>query len=259
MPKDADGFREQLETSLGLLKTDYLDVYQFHNPSFCPKPGDGSGLYEAMLEAKEQGKVRHIGITNHRLNIALEAARSGLYEVIQFPVSYLASDKELDFVRVCKEHNIGVLGMKSLAGGLITNSAAAYAFAMQFDNLLPIWGVQFDSELDEFISYQDAPPVLDDALRQVIERDAAELSGEFCRGCGYCMPCPAQIEISNAARMTLLIRRAPRSMWLNDYWREGMRRVDDCIDCGHCREHCPYGLDAPKLMQAGWRDYQEFI
>ena len=259
MPQDAQGFREQLETSLSQLNTDYIDIYQFHNPSFCPKPGDGSGLYEAMLEAKEQGKLRHIGITNHRLNIALEAAASGLYEIIQFPVSYIASDSELDFVRVCREHDIGVLGMKSLAGGLITNSAAAYAFSMQYDNLLPIWGIQFESELDEFISYQDNPPLLDDDLRLVIEHDIAELSGDFCRGCGYCMPCPAKIDISIAARMSLLIRRAPRSMWLNDHWREGMKRVDDCINCNHCMEHCPYGLDAPKLMRSGWLEYKAFL
>ena len=259
MPGSVSEFWEQLETSLGLLKTDYVDVYQFHNPSFCPKPGDGSGLYGAMLEAKAQGKVRHIGITNHRLGVALEAARSGLYEIIQFPVSYLASADELDLVRVCNEHEIGVLGMKSLAGGLITNSAAAYAFMMQYDNLLPIWGIQSERELDEFISYQTAPPVLGDELRHVIERDASELSGDFCRGCGYCMPCPAGIDISIAARMSLLIRRAPKSMWLSSHLREGMTRIDSCTNCGHCRVHCPYGLDAIKLMQAGWREYKEYL
>ena len=86
-----EGFWKDLETSLSLLKTDYIDIYQFHNPAFCPKPGDGTGLYEAMLEAKAQGKIRHIGITNHRLAVAEEAVDSGLYETLQFPFSYLAS------------------------------------------------------------------------------------------------------------------------------------------------------------------------
>lgn len=96
--QNAEDFWKDLETSLSLLKTDYIDIYQFHNPSFCPKPGDGSGLYEAMEEAKKQGKVRHIGITNHRLKIAHEAIDSGLYETLQFPFCYLASEKDMEIV-----------------------------------------------------------------------------------------------------------------------------------------------------------------
>ncbi len=142
MAKDVEGFWKDLETSLSLLKTDYIDIYQFHNPSFCPKPGDGTGLYEAMLEAKAQGKIRHIGITNHRMSVAEEIIESGLYETLQFPFCYLATDREKALVQGCKEKNIGFIAMKALSGGLITNSAAAYAFEDQYDNVLPIWGVE---------------------------------------------------------------------------------------------------------------------
>ena len=101
MSANVEDFWEQLNTSLSMLKTNYLDIYQFHNPSFCPKPGDGTGLYEAMLEAKDKNMIRHIGITNHRLPVAIEAAESGLYETIQFPFSYLATDKEIELVKQC--------------------------------------------------------------------------------------------------------------------------------------------------------------
>lgn len=160
----AAGFWQDLETSLGLLQTDHIDIYQFHNPAFCPKPGDGSGLYEAMLEAKAQGKVRFIGITNHRLAVAHEAIESGLYDTLQFPFSYMTTDKELELVHACAKQQMGFIAMKGLAGGLINNSAAAYAYLAQFEHVLPIWGVQRENELDEFLSYIDAPPVLDDAL-----------------------------------------------------------------------------------------------
>ena len=123
MAKDVEGFWKDLETSLSLLKTDYIDIYQFHNPSFCPKPGDGTGLYEAMLEAKAQGKIRHIGITNHRMSVAEEIIESGLYETLQFPFCYLATDREKALVQGCKEKNIGVIALKARSGGLITNSA----------------------------------------------------------------------------------------------------------------------------------------
>ena len=155
---DAEGFWKDIHTSLGNLRTDYIDLYQFHNPAFCPKPGDGSGLYEAMLEAREKGMVRHIGITNHRLGVAQEAIESGLYETLQFPFCYLATEKDIALVEKCREAGMGFIAMKALSGGLITNSAAAYAFLSQYENVLPIWGVQREQELDEFLSYIDNPP-----------------------------------------------------------------------------------------------------
>ena len=255
---DAKTFWEHLHTSLGFLKTDYVDIYQYHNAPAFPSPGEKNGLYDAILEAKAQGKIRHIGISNHRLNVAMDAANSGLYETIQFPISYLASEEDLELVRLCKSKNIGVIGMKGMAGGLITNSKAAYAFSLQFDNLLPIWGVQRESELDEFISYQENPPKLDGALLAEIEKDKAELTGSFCRGCGYCMPCPQNIEIPTAARMAQLIRRAPSAAYLSDEWAERMNRIESCVHCDHCKNHCPYGLDTPALLQENLVDYRTF-
>ena len=207
--QNAEGFWQDLETSLNNLKTDYIDLYQFHNPAFCPKPGDESGLYDAALQAKEQGKIRHIGITNHRLTVAHEAIDSGLYETLQFPFCYLATEKDIELVDKCKKADMGFIAMKALSGGLINNSAAAYAYLAQYDNVLPIWGVQRESELDEFLSYIENPPTMTDELAEVIRHDREELLGDFCRGCGYCMPCPAGIEINNCARMSLLLRRAP--------------------------------------------------
>ena len=257
--KTAEGFWKDLETSLSLLKTDYIDIYQFHNPAFCPKPGDGTGLYEAITEAKAQGKVRHIGITNHRLAVAQEAIDSGLYEVLQFPFCYLASEKDLAIVRQCKEKNMGFIAMKALSGGIITNSAAAYAYLDQFDHVLPIWGVQRERELNEFIGYVDNPPVMTEEIKAIIDRDRKELSGNFCRGCGYCMPCPAGIEINNCARMSLMIRRAPVAAQLTPESQEKMKKIEECLHCGQCSRKCPYNLDTPRLLEDNYKDYMEIL
>ncbi len=254
-----EGFWKDLETSLSLLKTSYVDIYQFHNPAFCPKPGDGTGLYEAMLEAKEQGKIRFIGITNHRLAVAKEAVESGLYDTLQFPFSYLASEKEEELVRLCAEKNVGFICMKALSGGLITRSDAAYAYLAQFENTLPIWGIQRESELDEFLSYQDNPPCLNEEMMALIEEDRRQLAGEFCRGCGYCMPCPQGIEINTCARMSLLLRRSPAAGWLTEEKQAMMKKVEDCVQCGQCKAKCPYGLDTPALLQRNYADYQTFL
>ena len=205
-----EDFWKDLQTSLTTLGRDYLDLYQFHNPSFCPRPGDGSGLYECMLEAKEQGKIRHIGITNHRLAVAEEAIDSGLYET-------------------------------------------------QFAHVLPIWGVQRESELDEFLSYVENPPALTEELEAVISHDRQELQGEFCRGCGYCMPCPAGIEINNCARMSLMIRRAPSAAQLTPEMQEKMLQIENCLHCGKCKSKCPYNLDTPALLERNLKDYKEIL
>ena len=258
MRTDVEGFWRELEESLTLLKTDYIDIYQFHNPPFCPKPGDGTGLYEAMLEAKRLGKIRHIGITSHKLTIAEEAVRSGLYETLQFPFSYLASEKEEALVRLCEEMDVGFICMKALAGGLITRAEAAYAFLKDYP-VAPIWGIQREHELDEFLAYNENPPVMTDEIRAYIEKEREELKGDFCRGCGYCMPCPVGIQINNAARMSLMIRRAPVDAQLSEASQAMMKKVEDCINCGKCKSMCPYGLDTPNLLKKNYEDYKTFL
>lgn len=258
MSAGAEGFWRDLHTSLKRLNTDCIDIYQFHNPAFCPKPGDGSGLYEAMERARAQGKIRFIGITNHRLAVAREAAASGLYDTLQFPFNYLATAEEIALVEECKARNVGFISMKALSGGLIVNSAAAYAFQARYDNAVPIWGVQRESELDEFLSYIENPPQLTEALQAVIDHDKRELAGDFCRGCGYCLPCPAQIDIPNCARMSLLLRRSPAEGHLSPAGQEKMARIDQCVHCNHCSDHCPYGLNTPELLRRNYEDYKTF-
>lgn len=257
--QNTEDFWKDLDTTLRNLRTDYLDIYQFHNIPFCPKPDDGSGLYEAMQKAKEQGKIRHIAITNHRLLVAREAIESGLYDTLQFPFSYLSGAQELELVEKCEEAGMGFIAMKALAGGLINNSRAAYAYMLKFDHVLPIWGVQRERELDEFLSYQEDEPALDSSLESIIKKDRDELQGEFCRGCGYCMPCPAGIEINNCARMSLMIRRAPSDAQLTEEMQAKMKKIEDCLHCGKCKEKCPYGLDTPTLLEKNYEDYKEIL
>lgn len=251
-----DSFWRDLETSLKNLKTDYVDIYQFHNIPFCPRPDDGSGLYEAMESAKRQGMIKHIGITNHRPKVALEAVESGLYETLQFPFCYLATDTDIKIVEKCKEQNVGFIAMKGLSGGLITNSAAAYAWMDMFDNVLPIWGVQREWELDEFLSYMNDAPKMTGEIKEIIDKDRNELLGSFCRACGYCMPCPQGIEINNCARMSQLIRRSPSAQWLTDEYKAKMMKIETCINCGKCKSKCPYGLDTPNLLRQNLEDYK---
>lgn len=253
----AEEFWKDLHTSLLNLKTDYLDIYQFHNPTVMPQPGDQNGLYEAMIKAKKQGLIRYIGITNHRLQLALEAINSSLYDTIQFPFSYLATAEEINMVHLCEKENIGFICMKALAGGLITRSDVAYAFLSQY-KVAPIWGIQSQQELEEFLSYNEDPPFFDDARKAFVQKEREELSGDFCRGCGYCMPCPVGIKINDCARMALMMRRSPQKFFINYEWYNEMKKIENCLHCGKCKQRCPYRLDIPALLEKNYENYKTF-
>ncbi len=257
--KTPEKFWSDLETTLKNLRTDYLDVYQFHCADRCFAPDDGTGMYEAMLKAKEQGKVRHIGITAHKLGVAEKCAGSGLYETLQFPFSYLSSEKEIELVKTCCEKNVGFIAMKALAGGLINNSRAAMAYMLQFDNVLPIWGIQKDEELEEWLSFMNDEPVMDEEISAFIEHERKELSGDFCRGCGYCMPCPQGIMINQCARMSLLLRRSPSAGWLSENMQAEMKKIENCVECGACASKCPYELNTPELLKKNYEDYKQVV
>lgn len=255
MAQNTEQMKSQLDASLKMLKTDYIDIYQFHCAGKCFKPGDGTGMYELMEDFKRQGMIRHIGITAHKIGVAEESIESGLYETLQFPFSYLSSERELGLADKCREKNMGFIAMKALAGGMITNSRVACAFIVQYDNVLPIWGIQREKELEEWLAFINDTPKMTDDIRAEIERDKQQLGGNFCRGCGYCMPCPKGIQINNCARMSLMLRRAPSDNWLSETWQNNMKQIENCINCGQCKSKCPYELDTPALLKENYADY----
>jgi len=257
--KDRASLLAGLEVSLSKLNTDHVDLLQLHNVFPLPDPEDPESLYAGLLEAQRRGMTRFIGLTNHRIAVAVEAARSGLYDTIQFPLSAISADKDLELVEVCREHNLGLIAMKALCGGLLTNARMAFAALRCYDNVVPIWGIQRLSELEEFLALDANPPVLDEEMLALIEREKAELAGDFCRGCGYCLPCPVDIPIPMAARMSFLLRRSPSERWLSPEWQEQMGRIDDCLECRQCADRCPYGLDTPNLLKKMLADYRAFV
>lgn len=252
------GLLADLEISLRNLKTDHVDILQLHNPSGLPDPDDPESSYAGLLEAREKGLTRFIGMTNHSVERASSAVASGLYDTLQFPLCSISAPADLALIDQCRAQDVGLIAMKPLSGGLLTDARPAFAFLRQFENVVPIWGVQRMSELEQLLEFDANPPVLDAETWKVIEKDRKELASDFCRGCGYCLPCPAEIPIPMAGRMSLLLRRMPHEQFMSANWYEMMHRINNCTECGHCRNNCPYGLDTSVLLKRMLADYDEF-
>ena len=250
---------KHLEMSLSMLKTDYVDIYQFHNPGFVPKPGGADGLYDAALEAKRKGMIRHIGITQHSIERAFEVVESCLYETLQYPFNHLATAKEAELVEKCREKGMGFIAMKALSGGLVTQAELPFAYIRKFPHVVPIWGIQRESELRQILALSENPPELDARLQGKIDQDRRELVGEFCRGCGYCMPCPVGIPINNANRMTQLLTRSPAEPYFSQEWQHNMEKIEQCIHCGVCATRCPYELKPFETLPGHLAFYRKLL
>jgi len=256
--RDRDGVLAHIENSLRMMKTDYIDLFQFHQVPGVPDPEDPNGAYAGALEAKKRGWIGHIGVTTHRVNVAEDCIASGFFETMQFPFSYISSERDLALAEKCKEAGMGYIAMKGLAGGLLTNVRACTAFMNEYDNVVPIWGIQYIEELEQWLAMAEEDPVMDEELWAFVRREREELSGSFCRSCGYCMPCPMGIEIRNCARMDRLLRRSPWQQYMTPEWQARMAKINDCIECHSCSSRCPYQLDTPKLLKYMLKDYTEF-
>lgn len=257
MASNGADYMKHLESSLRMLKTDYIDVYQFHNRQFTIEPGGADGLYDAALKAKQQGKIRFIGLTQHTLKLADEAIDSGNFDTLQFPFSYLASDEEMQMVEKCLAHGMGFIAMKALCGGLLNNARVIHAFMRAHPGVVPIYGIQKQNELNEFLEADRDGVTLNDEYMEIIKKDRKELVGSFCRSCGYCMPCPVGIPLNNASRLIQLLTRSPIDPYMTPEFKAQIEKIEDCIHCGVCATRCPYHLKPYELIPESLKFYRK--
>lgn len=203
--------------------------------------------------------IRFIGITNHAREIAAQAIETGLYDTLQFPLSAISDEEDFNLTYRCKELHIGFIAMKPLCGGLLNNAKIAFAGLHPHTHIIPIWGFQKMEELEELLELDKKPPGFDDRIIEAIATEKAELAGDFCRACGYCLPCPAEIPIPMAGRMGLLLKRMPNQRFKSEEWQVKMARIKECTDCGDCKKRCPYGLDTTHLLRKHLKIYMDWL
>jgi predicted aldo/keto reductase-like oxidoreductase len=252
--QDPQMVRKNVETSLTLLKTDHVDLFQFHN--YYPT----EELYETGKDLVREGKVLHIGMTTHSRELAEKAADSGWFASVQFPFSSLSDEEDIALVQKCENNGVGFIAMKALSGGLIRDVEANFAF---FDAIapaaLPIWGIQHLHELEQFLALEESGVSFTAAHRASIEKDKQELGDRFCRGCGYCLPCPADIKLFLVTRMDLFMARSPYQSQLTKEGQAMMEKIEQCTDCHACAKRCPYGLKPYELIRDQLVKYRKFL
>lgn len=251
--RTAEEVEKELEISLNNLRTDYIDVYQLHNISSQAQweqvraPG---GAMEAVNKAFDDGKIRHISVTSHNPDLSIELVKSGLFETLMIPYNYLTPKPAEKLLPLCKELNVGTIIMKPFGGGAFSNANTALKYVFNDPNTdLVIPGVMSIDEIDENWAVWQGDLSITKEEEALMEYDRKELGDSFCRGCGYCQPCPQEIPISYMLRAE---KQMLRRMGWSDSRVEGMKKafekVETCIECGACESRCPYELPIIELL-----------
>jgi predicted aldo/keto reductase-like oxidoreductase len=203
---------------------------------------------ETAQEALETGQIRHIGITSHSMEIAMEAAPSGHFETIQFPFNFVTHEPAAKLVPLAQAHNLGFIAMKPFAGGMLDDATLAIKYLLQFEGVVPDPGIESTEEIEEIASIIAGPLELTPDERQEMERICAEVSPHFCRRCGYCEPCPQGVRISLVINLRSFWKRYAPAHFRRGWLAAGVQSGRNCIECGECEEKCPYHLPIREML-----------
>jgi aryl-alcohol dehydrogenase-like predicted oxidoreductase len=244
--------------SLERLKTDYIDLYQFHgvnNTKHLDTILEDGGLMSVVEEAKKAGKIRHIGITSHQIDIARKAVATDRFETLMFPFNFITHEAADDLIPLARKHDVGFIAMKPLAGGMLYSVSIAFKYLFQFPDILPIPGIEKLREIEEIVGVLNGPLAMTATEEQEMARLRQELGRKFCHRCDYCQPCTVGIPISTVLTSPSFAKRMPPERFLGMV-DKAMAAVANCSDCGECEKRCPYELPIRQLIKEQLEWYQ---
>lgn len=257
--RDGAGALEHLENSLRMLQTDYIDLYQLHqvsNERDWEVASSAGGALEIVTKARDQGKLRHIGVTSHSLPMALRLVKTGLFSTVQFPFNFIEEAAKDELRQLAAAMNVGFIVMKPFAGGMIDNATAVFKYLRQFPEMIPIPGFDSPAAVDEILGLYGETNVVTDADLALMDKYRAELGQQFCRRCQYCMPCPHGVTITPAMGYQVVASRMSPAVAV-EFSGSVMETVPNCVECGECIERCPYDLPIPAMLKKHYAMYQQ--
>jgi len=251
MARTKEAMARDIETSLANLRTDYIDLYQIHNPGLADletvlAPG---GALEALEEAKAAGKIGHIGLTAHFASVFERALELDWVETIMFPYN-IVENQGAELMRRCTEKNVGFICMKPLAGGALEDATLALRYIRQNPDVSVVIPGMYDvKEVDQNLAaMEDLSPLTQKELEK-IEEIRNTLGTQFCRRCNYCQPCAAGINISGTFLMEGYLDRYGLGDWAKSRYATFTKKAGDCIGCGVCETRCPYQLPIREMLK----------
>jgi len=260
--RDGTTAQEHLELSLRRLGTEVIDIWQFHHVSdvetYEQVVGPGGAL-EIALDARQSGKIKHIGITSHSLDMALKAVASGLFETIQFPFNYVTCEAADELLPLAQQHDVGFIAMKPFGGGLLHDARLSIKYLLQFATVLPDPGIETCEEIEEIVAIVDGPWELTAEEQLAIERLRIEVGSRFCRRCQYCLPCPEGVSIPLILHLQGYWRRFPRQTFLEGWIAHAAESGANCVQCGECEEKCPYQLPIREMLEENLEFYDHMV
>ncbi|HDQ04696.1 MAG TPA: aldo/keto reductase [Deltaproteobacteria bacterium] len=254
MRRDAKGFARHLEKSLGDLKTSYIDIYQFHqvaNKEEWEKLCRPDGALAAAQKAKEEGKIRFLGLISHNLSVAIDIIKTGFFDTIQFPFNFIEEDFKNEFYKYALNNGVGMIAMKPFAGGVIDNAGLAFKYLRQFPEVIPIPGFDSIQVIDEVVSLYEHTNEITKEDNQSMERYRRELGKKFCRRCEYCQPCPEGVMITPAMGYPIVAKRMSPAVSV-EFLKIPMESTLKCTQCGTCIERCPYNLPIFEILKKNY-------
>lgn len=260
--RDARGAQEHLDLSLNRLQVETIDLWQFHNVStleaYEQVLGPG-GAMETARRAQEAGKIRHIGITSHSMDMALKAVPSGYFETIQFPFNFVTNEAAERLVPLAREHDLGFIAMKPFAGGLLDDANLALKYLLQFEGVVPDPGIEVVEEIEEIAGIVAGSWEFSAQEQREMERIRAEAGTRFCRRCGYCEPCEQGVRISLVLNLQSSMQRFPAERLTAGPLAEAVEGARHCIECGECEEKCPYHLPIREMIWENLEFYDSVV
>ncbi len=257
-----DGFWEALEDSLRRLKTDHVDIYQFHGADKGARDYiyGGETTIECMREARDQGKIRFIGFSSHSLEDSLDLMRTGDFDVVQYPISYVGDEAaEQGLVAEAERLDLGLLGMKPFGGGRLGHARYCLGYVFRFPWVVPVIGFETEEELREALGLAEKGVELTEADVAEMERIKAELGERFCRGCNYCHPCPQGVPVLEVMFFDVFRKQLGNDFVARDEYRETIAAVAKCEECETCVNRCPFDLEIPAIMREIVGRYEEMM
>jgi predicted aldo/keto reductase-like oxidoreductase len=257
--RDRENIEKHLSLSLGRLQTDYIDLYQFHGVSTRAHLDivlDPNGPRAVVEDAKKAGKIRHIGITSHSMDIAKEAVQTDQFETLMFPFNFIVVEAADELLSLCREHDVGFIDMKPMGGGMLDNATVAFKYLLQFPDIVYIPGIEKIWEIEEIAGIVQESTGITAEDEAEMQRLRDELGTRFCRRCDYCQPCPQEIPISMVMNSTGFAKRLPPQRIFSGWISEGIGRAATCTECGDCEERCPYELPIREIIAERTQWYQ---